>query len=404
MGYQAFRQKSRAINSYLLISLIFFIPISTSLSSVFAILIFLFWILSIDLDELREQLRNPLIIAVLAYVSLFAIGLLWTDDLAWGLHQTEKQWKLLLLLPLMSTVVRVHYRYYLASYLTSMLFSAILSFLLWLEIINFEGVSPQYPIPFNTHISYNPLLALALYFIFHIILFRFRELSPRRLLLMITSAVVMTGSMFITTGRTGQLAFFVLLVILILQYFRRRITWGLVITSILIPLLILAAYQFGPGFKMRVDTGIRSFEGFRSKPETSIAQRLTFAINSLELATDNFILGVGTGDFPSEYKKINEINSPAFMVTDDPHNHYLLVLTQFGIIGFLVFLSIFVVQIKMAWLSEDSLKDYRYALPVFYLTIMTSGTYLLGQELSLCFAVSSAILYSKKTPSARPAN
>jgi len=392
------QQKIGAINSGLLIALIFFVPISTSLSSVLAVLIMLLWLAEGNLaSKFRKILQNELALALLAYISLFIIGLLWTDDLAWGLKQTKKQWKLLLYLPLLTTARREHYRHYFISFISAMLLSAILSFLLWLEIIHFKDVLPRYPIPFNSHISYNPLLALALYLVYHRMIFTPQH-QPRQLATLLVAGIAMTGSMFITTGRTGQIAFFVLTALLALQYFSKRIVAGIMAVIVLVPLLLTTAYYLGPGFRARITEAVSDIREYRSKPEKSTAQRLTFAENSLKMAADSIWIGVGTGDFPAEYRKTNEKNSPAFAPVDDPHNHYLLVLTQFGLVGLATFLSIFVVQLRQAFTINDGYRHFRVALPIFYLTIMTGGTYLLGQELSLCFAIGSALLYKSTGP------
>jgi O-antigen ligase len=389
---QSFQEKSENLLSYLLTALIFFVPISTSASSIFAILIVLLWIIEGNFTVKYNELRHSsLVIALLAYVSLYALGLLWTEDLHWGLRQAEKQWKLLLLLPCITIAQRKHYKQYLTVFLASMTFSAVLSLLIWLEIIHLKGILPQSPIPFNSHISYNPLLALALYFLYHTLLFKRPQGTLRALLF--SAGLVMTGSMFITTGRSGQVAFFVLLFLLILQYFRKRIVLGLAASLIILPALLVTAYQTGPGFKMRIDESIENLQGYRTKQDTSTATRLTFAINSIHLIEKSPWFGVGTGDFPAEYQKINETLTPSFVTTDDPHNHYLLVLALFGFFGLLVFLSIFVVQLRKAYAEKTELQDFRLALPVFYLVIMFGGTYLLGQELSLCFAITSGILY-----------
>lgn len=389
---QSFQEKNASINSALLAALIFSVPISTSVSSIFAILIVLVWIIEGDFTGKFQELRhNRLAIAVLAYVSLYALGLLWTDDLHWGLRQTQKQWKLLLLLPCLTIARRKDYKQYLTAFLAAMTISAVLSILIWLEIVHFKGVLPQYPIPFNSHISYNPLLALALYFLYHIVLVE-RPQGTRRPLLF-AAGFVMTASMFITTGRTGQAAFFVLLFLLIMQYFKKRAVLGLAASLIILPALLVTAYQTGPGFKMRIDESIENLREYQAKQDTSTAARLTFTINSLRLAEKSPWFGVGTGDFPQEYQKINEAFSPSFPTTDDPHNHYLLVLTQFGVFGLLIFLSIFAVLLQKAFAVKDELQDFRLALPIFYLVIMLGGTYLLGQELSLCFAITSGILY-----------
>jgi O-antigen ligase len=390
------QQKIGVVNSWLLAALIFFLPVSTSISTIVALLIVLLWLIEGNLgDKFKELMGNRLVVAVLAYAGLFVLGLLWTDNLDWGLKQTAKQWKLLLLLPLCTIVRREHYKRYLGAFLAAMTFSAVLSFLIWLEIIHLEGVLPQYPVPFNSHISYNPLLALALYFLLHILVFG--RPKAKQLAVLLPAGLIMTGSMFITTGRSGQAAFFVLLFLLILQYFRKHILFGICIAAIAVPALLLTAYHTGPGFRLRTDEAISDLKAYRYKPDTSTAQRLTFAVNSIDMLANSPWFGVGTGDFPAEYKKINEKNSPSFATIDDPHNHYLLIFTQFGIFGLIPFLGIFAVQFLKAFTQKDALEDFRLALPIFYLTIMLGGTYLLGHELALCFAVTGALFFGNPT-------
>lgn len=391
-----FRHKIGIVNSWLLALLIFSLPISTSLSTVLALLIILLWLIEGDFSAKFATIRdNHLSYAILAYTSLFVIGLLWTEDLSWGIKQAVKQWKLILFFPLLTVSRREHFQLYIGAFIAAMTLSAGLSFLIRFELIQFRGVSALYPVPFNTHISYNPLLAFAIYLLQHCLFSRRWTFAQQAFLL--PAGLLMIGSMFITTGRTGQAAFFILLFLMILQRLKRHRIMGLCLGMLLIPALVLTAYQTGPGFRMRTDEAIADLRGgYRNQPDSSpTAQRLTFAVNSVKLFTNSPWFGVGTGDFPGEYKKINTIHSPSFPATDDPHNHYLLVLCQFGIFGLLVFLSIFWLQIRYALSSKDEVGDIRLALPVFYLSIMLGGTYLLGHELAIGFAVSSALLFGR---------
>ena len=61
----------------------------------------------------------------------------------------------------------------------------------------------------------------------------------------------------------------------------------------------------------------------------------------------NPIIGIGTGDFPYEYQKINQINSPNLPEAENPHNMYVLVLMQLGFLGLASMLSIFYYQINL---------------------------------------------------------
>ena len=84
---------------------------------------------------------------------------------------------------------------------------------------------------------------------------------------------------------------------------------------------------------------------------TSAGQRITFAINSWQIIKENPIIGIGTGDFPLEYKKINQINTPGLPNTTNPHNMYTLIVMELGVIGLISMLSIFYYQFKP---SDDS--------------------------------------------------
>ena len=98
---------------------------------------------------------------------------------------------------------------------------------------------------------------------------------------------------------------------------------------------------------------------------------MTFAINSWEVIKNNPFVGVGTGDFPEEYKKINMINTPHMNNATNPHNMYILVVVQLGLLGLISFLSVFYFQFKIAFHSKNVLlRDVGFALPMMFLVIM----------------------------------
>ena len=126
----------------------------------------------------------------------------------------------------------------------------------------------------------------------------------------------------------------------------------------------------------------------------SIGLRLNFAQNSLEVFAQNPILGVGTGDFPNEYNRINQINSPKLPNTTNPHNMYTLITMQLGLIGLVSMLSIFYYQIKLSFYASNKfMKDLGIGLPLMFLVIMLSDSYLLGHYTSLVFVFFSSFLY-----------
>ena len=146
----------------------------------------------------------------------------------------------------------------------------------------------------------------------------------------------------------------------------------------------MTSYHVSDLFKNRVDLGISDVKYNRMNGDVSL--RINFAKNSFDVIKKNPIIGIGTGDFPGEYKKINKINSPGLPNTTNPHNMYTLVGMQLGLVGIISMLSIFYYQIKLSFKASNKfLKDFGITLPIVFLVIMWSDSYLLGHFTSLMF-------------------
>ncbi len=81
--------------------------------------------------------------------------------------------------------------------------------------------------------------------------------------------------------------------------------------------------------------------------ETSIGYRLTYWKNTFEMLPKYALLGTGTGGFEKAYtNQVEGKSGTAGVVTGDPHNQYLKILVEHGILGFAVFLSILILLLK----------------------------------------------------------
>ena len=97
---------------------------------------------------------------------------------------------------------------------------------------------------------------------------------------------------------------------------------------------------------------------------------------------------------PRRNKKISTKNSPEAPYTSNPHNMYILVLVQLGIVGLLSMLSIMYYQIKLSFKGSNRFfRDVGFALPLLFLVIMWSDSYLLGHFTGLLFVFFSSFLY-----------
>jgi O-antigen ligase len=381
---------------YLILSLAFLMPITVFGANIFVAAITILFLVSGNYkSKFQKIINNKLLLASIIFFSLHVVGIIWTEDIAWGLHIIHKMWYFVLFFPILFSIVqKKHLNLYIGSFLLAILLSLIISYLVWFGVIDsFKAAHSQNPTPFMSHIQYNPILACAIYIVLHKILFN-KNLNKLQYFFHSIFSLSMIVNMFITGGRSGQVMFFGVLVILMFQYFPTNKIKALFTSLSLVCLIFFTAFQQSDIFHSRVNEVVQDIKDYDSRKNTSVGLRIAFSLNSLEIIKNNLIFGVGTGDFPSEYEKINQKNTPDLPNTTNPHNMYILVLMQLGIIGLLSFLSIFYFQIRFAISNKAGfLKDFGLALPLLYLIIMLGDSYLLGHYTSLMYVLFSAFLY-----------
>ncbi|NOQ45814.1 MAG: hypothetical protein GQ559_03955 [Desulfobulbaceae bacterium] len=389
------QQKAGKLNHWFLLLLAFSLPLSTSVMSVAGVLIAICWLVEGEYrGKLLEIVNNPVSIAVLVYLSLFVIGLLWTENLGTGLDMLENRWKLLLM-PVFLTAIRYEKRrVYIVSFLAGMTIAMLLTYIAWFGWLQYADVSSEHLTRKTFHVVYNPMLAFAIYLLVHEIIWGSVRGWWRWAAGII--AVLMIFDMFITEGRTGQLVFFVLFALLLLQLYRKNILRGFIITVLLLPTLFAVGYLLSPTFHDRIEQARFEAAEFRNNPETSVGFRLLYWQNSWEIIKGAPLFGVGTGDFQSAYAEVNSRLSPKVKPTDNPHNQYVLILCQFGLLGLSALLGIFIVQMHQAGKMRDGWQRMRVAFPLFFLTIMLTESYLVVYETGFLFSLFSAVLYKNK--------
>ena len=384
------------INQFLLIILAFLMPLTVFGANIIIVVICLLWLFSGDYKSKYNQIiSNKFILVSILFFFAHVIGLLWTEDLSWGLHIVHKMWYFLLFLPVLFTLVKKDYiKFYIFSFLLAIAVTEIASYLVWFEIVEpFKNASVLNPTPFMSHISYNPILSFAIYLVLHEIFFN-KKLSSLVFSFYSFFAISMTVNMFITGGRAGQVTFFVMLTILIFQVFDKQRFKSLIVISIVIPGIFFASYQTSFLFQKRVDFAVSEILSYSDIAANSVGLRINYARNSWQVIKKHPIIGIGTGDFPIEYAKINQINSPNLPNASNPHNMYTLILMQLGFLGLASMLSIFYYQIKLSFNSPSKfIRDVGITLPLMFLVMMLSDSYLLGHYTSLMFVFFSSFLY-----------
>lgn len=156
-------------------------------------------------------------------------------------------------------------------------------------------------------------------------------------------------------ARTITVVFIVVIIGNIAVHAFYRKSYSLLIAAAIIPTIISVVIYLNPILMMRF-TDLK-FSDYQTSNYGSYFARLNIWEPGLEAIRENIWIGVGTGDHQTELdKKYIKFNYPEGVENAfNMHNQYLQTLLNFGIIGFIVFLTIFLIQLKSAIVLRDLL-------------------------------------------------
>jgi O-antigen ligase len=386
------QQYCRRINFWLLILLGCCLPLSTSATTVVVLLLTVCWVLEGEFRKKYREIRaNPLCLAVFIYFGALLIGLCWTVHLHDGFEVIRERWKILLL-PIFLTTVRWERRFwYIIAYITGVTLVMLLITLAWFDLLSYVGLGAlAHRNVLTNHIVFTPMLAFATYLLLHHLLWGDAKGVQRWLLIGLTGWMIFT--IFITKGRAGQIVFFLLLALLLFQYFQKRLWRAVFLGIVLLPLIFTTAYHLSPLFQSRVDLVQKDIMTFNQNPETSIGLRLIFWKTSWKVIKHSPWFGVGTGDFASSYAQVYEGEASKAGLSDNPHNQYIFLTAQLGVLGLLSLLGIFGTQIYQSRQVQDGWQRIRLAFPLFFMVIMMTDSYLDTSSSGFLFALLSSVL------------
>ncbi len=376
------------------------LPFSAKLANVTALLVLVLWLVEGGLKEKWAAIRsNPVAFIPILYFLILCVGLLWTSDLDWGLHIIKKARRFLLIPVFLSVASRNPwvFRRGLYAFLGSVFCVVVISLGIASGLIpQFDHATRSDPSLFTSHIAYTPMLAWAAYLCLVTTLFG-SKLSKHWKIVLWVMAIFMGFDLFLTRGVAGYAAAFMLFGLLILQW-RKSILWP----ALAIILLAGGSYVFSLAVHERVTQNVEEFERYRGgstkteadRRDESIGPRLVFWENTWQLIKKYPVLGVGTGDFPAEYEKVRQEHTPKHHRTDvnQPHNMYLQVWAQTGLLGLIVFLGLFAALFRQTFRRSVWKAKMARGLLAFILLIMMSDAYMQISHTSLLFVLFAAIL------------
>jgi len=158
--------------------------------------------------------------------------------------------------------------------------------------------------------------------------------------------ITATTNIFINAGRTGYVLFIVLMFVLFVMAFRKRVFVAIISSVTLVLVSILLAYSFSTTFQKRLDQTIASIKAIYvdKNYHSSLGARAALGIAGKNLVVDNWLIGVGTGDEMDVVRGYIKEHMPSYIgmanFVQHLHNEYFRAILQFGILGLLSFLYI----------------------------------------------------------------
>jgi O-antigen ligase len=153
---------------------------------------------------------------------------------------------------------------------------------------------------------------------------------------------------YIAPGRTGMFIFCCLVLLFLIQ--RLSLT-RLALALVIFAVLLGVAYQTSDNFSGRVNEAYSEIINYQpGQSKTSVGQRFDWWHISIRLIREKPILGHGTGSYAGAHERLSR--GTEITPTDNPHNEYLFLTVQFGLVGLSLFLLMIVLQLLEAKKTE----------------------------------------------------
>lgn len=337
-SYSVISEKSLLTCRYLAIIAAVASSASTAVTGIACVAMLVTWLISGQVwQSLKLSAQQPagkmlLVFFAWLVLSSFHADTAWADKLT-TLSSWKKLFYTFILLGLFyQTEWKTRFVY---SYLVAMSLAAVVAVILWLLNIQVKDSNSGI---FMTNYSAQSLAFVVATLCCIFLLKESLSLQKKRLLIGII-ILFLINIFFISPSRSGYLALPVAVAFAFVNlYGYKKIphVLGAMVAALLLVVLTSNTLQ------QRIKLGLEEKANYQtSKEVTSIGVRVVFAQNTWELIQQQPLLGYGTSSFKNVYsahvapKYTDWRGEPA----SDPHNQYLFVWLENGLIGLLIFLA-----------------------------------------------------------------
>lgn len=342
--------------SFTTVLLVISIYFSTSLATILSGLLGLFWLLSAQFMVLPGILkRNPVAAWSLLLFTWFIFGSSYTSATYGDAFSMIMKYRELLFIPVVCSFLTTerYRRWVWTGFVIASVLILLISCLMHIGILD---LNKQGDPAFKSRITHSIFISFFAFFCAH----RAYDGQCYAKLYMILFMLSVYNLFFIVEGRTGQLTSILLVFLFIVQRFTKKAQ----LLTVLVMAILLAFFLGFSDKATRINEGVVNIQS-DLKPDaeqipSSMGQRYLFWGYSLKLIAEKPLLGHGTGSFAKEYQRVE---SRELFVTKNPHNEFLMISVQLGLVGLLIYLGFLASQYyyakklpdKERWLAQGLL-------------------------------------------------
>ena len=374
------------IQQFLFVLLGVFIPTSIAITNLIIGLLALCWILERDFKAKFDIIKSSnWMISIFALICFYALGMLW------GEHHLNAGWQfqrlaLLLIFPVLMTMnlKQETIKKAVFSFLGTAFISAFTAIAINNNIIlplseYLSFIDPSWRnSAFITYNYHNVILALATTLSIYVLI----EKKSKYTYLLLLFIIVYSISIFTERGRAGQIIFNLSAVFYIIYYSRRNLLRMCAFLVLLFSFQFLM-YNSTNVYKDRFDALSNIIQNNGDKDGGKIKDiRYVFIKESLNRIIEKPIFGFGTGSFGTIFDE--QVKSGhKFDRHTTPHNQYLYVWFELGLVGLVLLLLIFYYQLKELFRKKDG--AHRVLLPLSFMLLMLVDSYFFIFILTTCY-------------------
>lgn len=386
----------------------FSVPISTALDNILLALLLIFGLIMHGKDTFRIGYLNPVARASMLLFGILLAAIFYGETPISGAVDILGKYIDLALIPLFMAVMRKDQNWNsgLAGFMLAMMVTLALSYMLGFGILDVQpwmwerSENVDIPAIFRNYLTQNTFMAMAVF----VALLRMREAADimKRFLWGAFALLGISNVLFMMAGRTG----YVIMLVLVSWFAWTTLTrysgkgkpkgWRLAIAIILMmAAAISGAYSFSSRLHNRIDLAVSELSAWQPgvRSDTSVGDRMEFYYNALQISRQHPIAGVGTGGFYSAYEK--QVEGKNLWVVGNPHNEYLLITVQTGLIGLFFLLYLFYTQWRYAPLLDSAFKqDAARGLVLATMADSLFNSPLLDHAPGLLFALMTATFFA----------